>query len=323
MKNMYNENHLTDKSLSILLIDDSPAERSLLSTKLRYMGYQVIESSNGNLALELISDPLIHIDIILLDVLMPDIDGFETAKLIRKFEKKQITKWHPIIFLSGRSDINSITQGINSGGDDYLIKPVNSSLLEAKISAMQRIAETRKELLVANQQLEVLAHTDELTRVPNRRHIQNILESEIARATRFNTPLSIAYMDLDHFKQINDTHGHKAGDAVLQKITEMLTSNLRDVDSIGRIGGEEFCICLPGTDARNALVTCERYRLLIERLAIPTDTEILHITASFGLTSFIPGDDNVSSLMMRSDKALYRAKESGRNRIEIIFPWDG
>jgi len=320
MNNAYIESHLTNDTLSILIIDDSPSDRFLLRTKLHFMGHQVIEASNGYQGLELLSDRLIHIDLILLDVLMPEIDGFVTSQLIREFEKKRTTNWHPIIFLSGRSDTSSITNGINSGGDDYLVKPINSSLLQAKIAAMQRIAETRNELLVANQKLEVLANTDELTQVPNRRHFHNILEYEITHATRFNTPLSLIYMDLDHFKQINDTHGHKSGDAVLQSVTHIISSNLRDADNIGRIGGEEFCICLPGTDANNALVTSERYRLLIESLDIPTETETLHITASFGLTSFIHGEDDISSFMMRSDKALYRAKESGRNRTVVIFP---
>jgi len=312
--NMKHEN----SSLSILVIDDSSSDRLLLSTKLQHMGHQVKKAEDGQHALTLLSDNFSEIDLILLDVIMPGIDGFETAERIRKLEQVHDTKWHPIIFLSGKSDNNSISHGIESGGDDYLTKPIDVSLLRAKISAMQRIASCRKDLLVMNQQLEVLAHTDELTQLPNRRHFQDILESEIARANRYNMPISIAYMDLDHFKKINDTHGHKAGDIVLQNVTGMLAKNLRNVDSMGRIGGEEFCICLPSIDAKNALGPCERYRLLIENLSIATDSQSLNVTASFGLTSLIPGEDDANSLMMRADKALYRAKENGRNCIDVI-----
>ncbi len=313
---------LQSPPLSILTVDDSPSDRALLSAKLHKFGHRVTEAADGYHALACLSDKLNKIDLILLDVRMPGIDGFELAQHIRKHEQEQDEEWRPIIFLSGRSGTETIVRGIEAGGDDYLTKPVDSVLLQAKIIVMQRIAATRKNLLVSKQQLEVLAHTDELTQLSNRRHFQSILDSEIARAERYNTPLSVAYMDLDHFKQVNDTHGHKAGDIVLQRVTDTLTKNLRNIDSIGRVGGEEFCFCLPGTDAKNALGPCERYRLLIENLSIPIDSQKLNVTASFGLTSYIPGEDDASSLMMRADKALYQAKKNGRNRIEIIYPWD-
>jgi len=304
--------------LSILIIDDSSSERILLGTILRKQGHAVTEAAIGLQALTLLSDKSKIFDLIFLDVRMPGIDGYETARRIRAIEKEQSEEWCPIIFLSGQTNPENIADGIAAGGDDYLAKPVNSIVLNSKIAAMQRIADMRQQLLRSNQQLEVLAHTDELTQLPNRRHFLGILDSELARARRHNTPLSIAYMDLDHFKEINDTHGHEAGDAVLLSVAKMLSKNLRSEDSIGRIGGEEFCICLPGADTAQSLEPCERYRSLIENLKIPMASQILTVTASFGLTSILPDSDDPTRLLARADEALYQAKQHGRNCIEVI-----
>lgn len=306
--------------LMIMIIDDSCSERSQINAKLSSLGHHTIEASSGNKALEYLSQDIILFDLIILDVQMPNMNGFETAINIRAMEKQRDMEWHPIIFLSGHTDAKMIEQGIEAGGDDYLTKPIDTIVLKAKIAAMQRIANIRKKLISAKEQLEVLAHTDELTQIPNLRHFKNILNSEIGRAHRFNMPLCIAYMDLDHFKLINDTHGHPAGDIILQSITDLLSKNLRNVDNIGRVGGEEFCLCLPDTDIKDALTTCERYRLLIENLSVSTDSQTLTVTASFGITSFVPDQDDVNSLMCRADKALYQAKQNGRNRIEVITP---
>ncbi|NOX91285.1 MAG: diguanylate cyclase [Gammaproteobacteria bacterium] len=307
------------QSLSILIIDDSTSERVLLRTLLRKSGHAVTEAATGLHALALLSDKSKMFDLIFLDVRMPGINGYETAHRIRDIEKEQSAVWCPIIFLSGHTDPEDIANGIAAGGDDYLAKPVNAIIVNSKITAMQRIANMRQQLLVANQKLETLAHTDELTRLPNRRHFLDILDSELARAQRHNTPLSIAYMDLDHFKQINDTHGHEAGDTVLLSVANVLSKNLRSEDSIGRIGGEEFCICLPGADATRSLEPCERYRSLIENLKIRTSVQTLTVTASFGLTSILPGSgsDDTGHLLARADEALYQAKQHGRNRIEV------
>jgi len=309
---------LQPPSLSILTIDDSSSERALLSAKLHQLGHQVTEVSDCRQALACLSDKSTQIDMILLDVRMPGIDGFETARRIRALERKRAEEWRPIIFLSGLAVAETIAQGIEAGGDDYLTKPVDIILLQAKIMAMQRIATMRRILLATKQQLEVMAHTDELTQVPNRRHFHTILDSELSRARRHNTPLCIAYVDLDHFKWINDTHGHEAGDVVLQAVASVISTNLRSEDSIGRLGGEEFCLCLPNTDTKNSLEPCERYRSLIENLSIQTESVTLSVTASFGLTRFLAESDDSNHLLARADEALYRAKHLGRNRIEII-----
>jgi len=309
---------LHSRPLSILIIDDSTSERVLLRVMLLRLGHSVKEAATGLHALELFADKSQTFDLIFLDVCMPGIDGLETAHRIRTLERKQSEEWCPIIFLSGRAAPDDIARGIEAGGDDYLAKPVNATIIKSRIVAMQRIADMRQRLLTAKQQLDVLAHTDELTQLPNRRHFLATLNAELARAKRHNTPLAIAYMDLDHFKHINDTHGHETGDAVLRAVANVISTNLRIEDSIGRIGGEEFCICLPDADAAHSLKPCERYRSLIENLKIHTPTHTLTVTASFGLTGILHDSDDSARLLARADAALYQAKQNGRNRVEVI-----
>lgn len=304
--------------LSILVIDDSASERALLSIRLKKLGHNTIDATDGGTALKFLADDQQHFDLILLDVRMPGMDGFETARRIRQLENDRIEEWRPIIFLSGKKDPNDIAEGIKSGGDDYLTKPVDTLVLEAKITALQRIANMRHQLLEAKRQLEIQAQTDELTKLPNRRRFFSQLESEISRSKRYNTPLSIAYLDLDHFKTINDTYGHEAGDAVLCAVSDSLSNKLRAEDSIGRIGGEEFCICLPGATADKSIEPCERYRSLVSALVIVCKKQNLKVTASFGLTTFNPQIDDCSSLLARADEALYKAKQDGRNCVRVI-----
>lgn len=306
-------------SLNILIIDDSASERVRLKYILTKLGHQVIEASSGREALSYFIFSAQHIDFVLVDVRMPTMDGYETTRRIRAFEKDNAKEWHPIIFLSGRTAPADIAKGIEAGGDDYLAKPVDSVVLTAKISAMQRIADMRQRLLEATQQLEVLANTDELTHLPNRRHFLSMLDAEISRSKRHNLPLAVAYFDLDHFKQINDNYGHEIGDYVLREIANTLAENLRTEDSIGRLGGEEFCLCLPGAAAETVMNPCERYRALIEKLDIHYNDSIkLQVTASFGITNLTPRDNSIKDVLERADKALYEAKRKGRNRVEIL-----
>ena len=313
------QNNKTSSALSILDIDDSISERAQINAKLSGLGHKIIEADSGHKAIEYIFHDMIVFDLIILDVQMPDMDGFETAIKIRELEKQHEMEWLPIIFLSGLTGAEMIEKGIEAGGDDYLTKPVDTIVLKAKIIAMQRIATMRQQLILAKQKLEVLAHTDELTQISNLRHFKNLLNIEIQRAHRFDMPFCIAYVDLDNFKRINDSYGHPAGDIVLKSVTSLIKTNLRSVDNFGRIGGEEFCISFPGTNVKNAQATCERYRLLIEKQSIVTDTQTLNVTACFGVTLFIPDQDDIQSMMNRADKALYVAKENGRNRVETIL----
>jgi len=302
--------------LSILVVDDSVAERRLLSAILGRFGHNILEASSGSEALDFIKSNFNNIDLILLDVNMPDIDGYNTANLIRNLEAQSGVEWQPIIFLSGRNTPRDIAMGIESGGDDFIIKPVNSITLQAKIHAMSRISKMRKRLIDVQHQLEKQAHFDELTGIANRRHFLHLLDKEISRSHRQAIPLSLTFFDIDKFKQVNDTYGHQVGDEVLKSVAKVVSCDLRREDIFGRLGGEEFCIFLPGQDLEKATNIVERYRLAIEAVTHESKIGKFNVTASFGISE-LNKQDSVNSLLERADQLLYRAKKNGRNRLEV------
>lgn len=302
--------------LTILIVDDSVTERRLLAAILGRFGHNIIEAGSGEEALACIKDRNDNIDLILMDVNMPELDGYATSNKIRTLESDIGIEWQPIIFLSGRNTPNDIAMGIESGGDDFIAKPVNSITLQAKIHAMSRISKMRKRLIEIQHQLEKQAHFDELTGIANRRHFLSMLDKEIARSQRHSLPLSLAFFDVDKFKQVNDTHGHKVGDDVLKGIAQAVTESLRREDSFGRLGGEEFCIFLPGQQLEKAIKIIERYRILIEKINFQSDSGDFNVTASFGISE-LNKQDSVNSLLEKADQLLYRAKKNGRNRIEF------
>ncbi len=304
--------------ISVLIIDDSRSEQALLASKLRKMGHLAHSAFSGSEGVRELFDSERKFDLILLDVSMPDMDGFETARRIRAIEKQMGEEWRPVIFLSGRISEDDIACGIDAGGDDYLAKPVATQVLQAKIQAMQRIVDMRNRLLDVQQQLRRQAETDELTGLPNRRHFMSVLNGELVRAKRLGTPLSLAYMDLDHFKRINDRYGHKGGDDVLRKVACTFRRILREQDTMGRLGGEEFCICMPGVDLHGGHQACERFREMVEKLEISSDAQILRVTASLGVTLYVPETDDMTCLMARADAAVYQAKQAGRNQVKVL-----
>ena len=301
--------------LKILIIDDSRVESRMFDTILTREGHEVIFTEDGKAALSMLSGEHADVDLILLDVIMPGIDGYEVARRIRIQETDDQDEWRPIIFMSGRHDADDIAGGIEAGGDDFLAKPVDAKVLKAKILAMQRIATMRRRLIEAQDKLARQAATDELTGLPNRRDFIDRLHDEIARASRHHSALSIAYLDIDHFKNVNDTHGHHVGDAVLRGVSSKLAVGMRDEDFIGRLGGEEFCICMPHCSDDKDRVA-ERYRRIVEDTEIHCDGVDLKVTASFGVTEY-HNEDTAEELLKRSDEALYEAKESGRNRVVV------
>ena len=302
--------------LSILVVDDSATERRLLAAILGRFGHKIREAANGEEAITFIKNDIGNIDLILMDVNMPGLNGYETANQIRNLEAHHGIEWQPIIFLSGRNSPNDIAMGIESGGDDFICKPVNSLTLQAKIHAMSRISKMRKRLIDVQRRLEKQAHFDELTGIANRRHFLNMLDREISRSHRHAIPLSLAFFDVDKFKQVNDTYGHNVGDEVLKSIAKTVSDNLRREDCFGRLGGEEFCVLLPGQDLTNAKRIIERYRTAIEAVIHDSDIGEFNVTASFGLSE-LEKQDSVNSLLEKADRLLYQAKHNGRNRIEV------
>ena len=248
-------------------------------------------------------------DLVLLDYVMPEIDGVD---FLRRFRAQPHLATIPVVVVTGQEDRPSLYRALDAGANDFLTKPVDELELLARAKNMLKLRSATRDLYR-------LATTDELTGLANRRHFLLRLVDEVARAARYPQPTSVALLDLDHFKLINDTYGHGGGDAVLQVTAALCRDVLRDVDTIGRIGGEEFAVLMPGTDIAGALIVCERLRLAVEQARVETLTGIVRPSVSIGVAERRPDEDS-ALLLLRADTALYRAKQNGRNRIESAEP---
>ena len=260
-------------------------------------------------------------DLVLLDVNMPNMDGYQCARHIRK-NCQQGNLWIPIIFLSAEVTDDAIVKGIDSGGDDYLLKPITLKVLSAKLRAMARIANMRKELEDASAHLKRLSLVDGLTQLYNRRHFDEALELEWSRSNRSQAPLSLIICDIDHFKAFNDNYGHVAGDDALVKASKTIIETLkRPSDMPARYGGEEFVVILPDTPTVGAMIVAEKLRTAMNTLTIPHafSNAANIVTMSFGVSTYYPNQTKASyvELVKSADRGLYRAKKNGRNRIEL------
>lgn len=296
----------------ILIVDDSPDNLEVLATRLRFRGYEIDTAVSGTEAIEHTtkSPP----DLMLLDIMMPDIDGFEVT---RRIKNNPVLPFIPIILVTARDSTQDKVAGLDAGADDYLTKPINFPELEARVRSMLRIKELQDELGEKNKELEQLSISDGLTNLFNHRHIQEMVHDEYERARRTGEPLSVVMFDFDHFKRVNDEHGHQVGDRVLQEMADILRKTAREIDKLGRYGGEEFIALLPETDPENATVFAERVRERVARH--PFDVgggESINLTISAGTATYpCPGVYNPKTLVQRADQALYDAKDAGRNRV--------
>jgi len=302
--------------LNILIAEDSPSDRMLLKLHLEKLGHSVYEVSNG---IELVQHFYEHseeFDILVVDLNMPGKSGIEAVTEIRKHQGSYAANWIPIIFLSGSDAEDDILKCIEAGADAYLSKPIQHKVLLAKLIAVTRLAHMRQELLAANSQLEALSTTDYLTNLPNRRAFEHTLRDEMAKARRHAQMLSVAILDIDHFKQINDTYGHDGGDLILREVSKRLMASQRSGDVFGRIGGEEFGLILPHTNADEARVACERYREVLSQDPYEYEDRKIKLTVSVGACKF---DNDISQLELikRADVALYMAKNTGRDKVVI------
>lgn len=306
--------------LKILLVDDSVSLRRSLSVQLKAQGHDVVEAADAKEAL--LAFASFRPDLVLLDVVMPGADGYSVARHIREIEAGQ---WTPIIFLSAKDSETDLWQGIESGGDDYLTKPVSPVVLAAKLRAMQRLRamgrrnlEISEALRHANAQLRHLSQTDELTGLYNRRGFDEYLLIELRAAQRDKTPLTLMMCDVDFFKPYNDALGHVQGDACLQRMGSILRSVcLRPRDHAARYGGEEFALILPHTPKSGAMTYARGLQAVLRSAHLPHPNSPLsgQLTLSGGITTCIPDDAaTTESLILRADEALYAAKALGRNR---------
>jgi two-component system chemotaxis response regulator CheY len=293
--------------MNILIAEDEPISRRLLEYALRRWGYDVIVTTDGKEAWEVLQlkDPP---SLVISDWMMPGMDGLELCSSIRKSERPGYTY---LIILTARGNKEDVIRGLEAGADDYLVKPFDQEELRCRIKIGERIINLERRILQ-------LANTDPLTGVLNRRAFMQRMETEVERAIRENSPLSLVIADLDHFKQINDRYGHQVGDLVLQKFTEEVSGLSRPYDFLGRYGGEEFSMGFPGVDGLNVMLIAERMRQRVEvfRISSSDPFQPIQITASFGAASLRrESRETLSSLITRADNALYRAKGEGRNRV--------
>jgi two-component system, cell cycle response regulator len=266
----------------ILVVDDNRDNVEIIATRLRYRGYLIDEAEDGHQALAAVhNDPP---DLILLDVMLPDIDGYEIS---RRIKGDASLPFIPIILVTARDTTQDKVQGLDAGADDYLTKPINFPELEARVRSMLRIKRLQDELEEKNRELERLSISDGLTGLFNHRHIHGLLNDEFDRAERTGDMLTVAMFDLDHFKAVNDTYGHQAGDRVLEQLADLLRTNAREIDRLGRYGGEEFMALLPETGVEDGAVFVERVRRDVARRAFDIGGgQSLRMTISAGLATY-------------------------------------
>src|SRR5260370_28951640 len=252
----------------------------------------------------------------ILDWMMPGMTGPEVCRLVRTQAREPYTY---ILLLTSKSLKEDLIEGMESGADDYIINPFDQHELKVRLRAGTRLVDLQAQLLSAREALREQATKDSLTRLWNRSSIIETMQRELARGQRENTPLGVILVDLDHFKAINDTHGHFAGDAVLREAARRMQNCIRQYDSIGRYGGEEFLVIIPGCDNQCIVSKAEVLRESLSSEPLLLTEPTVTLTASFGATVALPGADNTTeSLIRRSDEALYRPKRLGRNRTEFL-----
>ena len=293
--------------MKILIADDDPISRRLLEATLSEWGYDVLVTYDGSAAWKAMQQ-LEAPGLVISDWMMPHMDGLELCRKIRQMDR---TGYIYFIILTAKDRKEDVIDGLDAGADDFLIKPFDREELKCRTRIGERIIELEQRMLK-------LATTDFLTGVLNRRAFFERMEQEINRSLRENTSLSMILTDIDYFKKVNDRYGHQTGDMVLQRFTEQLLNSSRPYDFVGRYGGEEFVICLPGADISQSGSVAERMRSKVEEMKIilPDGSQSIRITASFGTTAFLMNSkEKADSLIKRADNALYKAKNEGRNRV--------
>jgi two-component system, cell cycle response regulator len=305
--------------MKILLADDEPIARTMLEHWLAGWGYQVTLARDGESALKALKDDN-ELRLLVVDWVMPKKDGIEVCKAIRSGPQEPYVY---IVLLTAKDDKSDIIAGLDAGADDYLVKPCNPLELKVRLRAGRRVIELQEQLVKARESLRFEAMHDSLTGLLNRGAVLEHLTKELVRASRRGAPVSVLMGDLDHFKVINDTHGHAAGDAVLRETARRLKAGVRAYDSVGRLGGEEFIAVLPECDAKTGLSVAQRLcRSLSDTPTQFAGTPIPH-SISIGVASTDQfGSSNAAELIRAADAALYRAKHAGRSRALLAIERD-
>lgn len=299
----------------ILIVDDNAMIRQEIKAVLMKDGTfdHFLEASDGLSAFKLLMDQTP--DVVLCDLVMPAFDGLKLlAMKSARAELSQI----PVIMLTAEDDLDRKAEILERGASDYVTKPFHEKELVARVRIHHKLKKLQDELREKNHQLELLAVTDVLTSLPNRRHLMQRLEDEVARSRRFEQPLSVLMMDVDHFKKVNDTWGHAMGDQVLKNLGAFLKASLRETDLAARYGGEEFTVLLPNTPVAGAAIAAENLRTGFAALMHELQGEKIQRTMSLGLACLEAQDPrDQEALLKAADEALYRAKEGGRNQVVV------
>jgi two-component system cell cycle response regulator len=299
----------------VLIVEDSETSAALLSRYLRGR-YEIRHARDGEEAWKAICTDR-KIELVVTDIQMPRMTGIELLSKVRLSDMPELRNL-PVIVMTTADDNRDRNLAFEHGANDFVTKPVDPVELQARISVHQKLARTIRELEAHRKLLQEQATTDSLTHLKNRRAFFDIGIGHFAFARRHGTDLSVIAIDVDHFKRINDTHGHQTGDQALISIAETLTGSTRIEDIPARIGGEEFAILLPDTNRLGAAVLAERIRASLENKQIVIDGHTLSLTISVGIASFgSDGKESLEQLMNIADKRLYLAKQTGRNRVVV------
>ena len=302
----------------ILVVDDHEDNVEVLRARLESRGYDVEGVMGGQEALDAVARRVP--DMILLDVMMPQMDGLE---VVRRIKGNKDLPFIPVIMQTALDSTDRMVAGLEAGADDYVAKPINFAELEARVKSLLRIkklqedlAERERELSEMNDQLLHISLTDGLTGVDNRRSLEERLHEMFEHSLRLHEPISVVMCDIDHFKMVNDTHGHAAGDEVLKQFAGILKEAAREIDRVGRYGGEEFLLLLPGTVLDAGVTFAERLRECVDSHTFSFEGGTLKKTVSCGVAAFPhPRVSGRDALLKAADDALYVAKEAGRNRV--------
>ena len=311
-------------SLRILAVDDDAMSLKILERTLSKAGHQVATARDGKEALQIALET--NPEVVIADWMMPQLDGIELCKSLRRIECGQDMFF---LLLTGRGEEDRVVEAFDAGVDDYVVKPFNARILMARIKGGQRVIELKAkveadrqtmlqqvaELGILTRKLRTAANTDVLTELPNRRYVMKRLEQEWEIALRTDKPLSVIMIDVDFFKKVNDVHGHDVGDVVLKETANVLRRTTRQGEEPARLGGEEFLVVCPGTDAAQAAGCAERLRAAIEANMIHSGDMHRSVTASLGVATRTSESANLDTLIKCADEAVYAAKNAGRNRV--------
>ena len=297
--------------MRVLIAEDDLTSRILLTKILEKWGYDVTVTVDGAAAWEVLQSadsPRVAI----LDWMMPEMDGVDVCRRARALDTHQPPY---IILLTALGEKDDMMAGFEAGADDYVGKPHDPAELRARVEVGRRLVELNDELIEAQLRLEVQAHTDALTGLPNRRAIVETLQEELQRSEREGTRLAVGMLDIDHFKRVNDECGHASGDAVLCELARRMESALRPYDSVGRFGGEEFLVVVPGVSGPGLGELLERLRRAASRASFTVDARDLVVTVSLG--GAVYAGESMDALIARADDALYEAKARGRDQVVL------